>query len=189
MSDWTHATLSNLEGSRVTFTLDESGEVIVAPFDAYDDAMKFVAHTGPKFEYSKREAAIRVGGADGADSVIVPLPMRPLKRMRCTHRECDMTIAGHKPHYIPALKAANGPKELWAEIESMEVEGTKLTITTRHGTFVRYNHDPEGAARAVDFNREWGILRGPLEEREDGGLGQKVHLVSIEPTGPCTAAL
>ena len=105
------------------------------------------------------------------------------------HRECDLVARGHKPHWIPALKAANGPEELWLEILSVQVDGTQLVIETARGTFTRYNHDPAGAAQAVDFNREWGVLRGPEVAGEDGLVRRSVHLVSMSPIGPCEVSV
>jgi len=46
-----------------------------------------------------------------------------------------------------------------------------------------YHHDPERLANAVDYNREWPVLRG-----EFNGHGYPVSVVSSKPIGPCSHA-
>ena len=100
-TDWTPATLSHASGTTFAFTLDETGETVVAEFDNPVEAFQFVGNTGPKFDYSPSASAVRVG--DDA----VPLPKQPAARRECTYKECDRQARGHKNHYIPVLRAMN----------------------------------------------------------------------------------
>ena len=178
-NDWTPATLSNLAGMEITFTLDATGDPVVASFATAEEAMRFVANTGPKFEYSAAEAAVR-----DANGTVVPLPARPAGRRECGPKECDMIANGHKPHWIPALRAANGPKEDWLPITILEQDGTKMVFSTEEGVETVYNHDPERVAGALYFNRSWQVLRGGM-----GETGYPVSLVSFSPIGPCSCAV
>lgn len=177
-TDWTPATLANANGTTVTFTLDGTGETVTAEFDTPAEAFAFVSHTGPGFEFSATEAAIRDG-----NGTVVPLPKRPARRVPCSYEECDLLADGHKPHWIPVLRAANGPKEDWLPITILEHDGTKLVFSTEEGVVTCYAHNPERLANAKHYNREWPVLRG-----EFNGHGYPVSVVSSKPIGPCSHA-
>ena len=177
-NDWVAATLGNVNASTVTFTLDGTGETVAAEFSSVMEAFDFVGRTGPKFEYSAIEGAIR-----DTNGTVVPLPEPPARRVPCGYDECDLIVNGHKPHWIPVLRAANGPKEDWLPITIIEHDGTKLTFSTEGGTLTCYNHNPERLANAEYYNDEWQVLRGSFD-----GHGYPVSLVSYKPIGPCSHA-
>ena len=177
-TDWTPATLSNANGNVVTFTLDRTDETVTAEFDNPMDAFAFVGHTGPGFEYSATEGAIR-----DRNGTVIPLPERPAERVLCGYKECDLTANGHKPHWIPVLHAANGPKEDWLPITIIEHDDTKLVFSTEEGVTTCYAHDPERLANAKHYNRKWPVLRGELD-----GSAYPVSVVSSKPIGPCSHA-
>ena len=176
--DWVQATLGSLNVNTVTFRLDGTGETVAAEFASPMEAFDFVGHTGPKFEYSAIEAAVR-----DANGTVVPLPEPPAERIPCGPEECDLIVNGHKAHWIPVLRAGNGPKEDWLPITIIEHDGTKLIISTEDGVYTCYNHDPERLANAKYYNREWPVLRGDFN-----GHGYPVSVVSSRPIGPCSHA-
>lgn len=179
-SDWTSATLSNLQGAKFTFTLDETGEVVVAAFDSPADAMSFIGNTGPKFDYSAAEGAVR-----DARGTVVPLPRMPKGRRECSYKECDMHAEGHKQHYIPVLRAMN-LKYSWFPIEVVEQDGTKLTFrftsVVGEELVTGYNHDPEELALAQQYNPDWNILRYTV----NNGESYRAILLSQKPLAPCS---
>ena len=124
------------------------------------------------------EAAVR-----DANGTVVPLPEPPAERIPCGPDECDLIANGHKPHWIPVLRAGNGPKEDWLPITVIEHDGTKLVFSTEDGVYTCYNHDPERLANAKYYNREWPVMRGDFD-----GHGYPVSVVSSRPIGPCSHA-
>ena len=176
--DWSPATLGNLNLSTVTFTIDGTDETVTAEFPSAMEAFDFVGHTGPGFEYSATEGAIR-----DRNGTVVPLPEPPAERIPCGPDECDLIANGHKPHWIPVLHAANGPKEDWLPITILEHDGTKLVFSTEEGVTTCYDHNPERLANAKHYNRKWPVLRG-----EFNGSGYPVSVVSSKPIGPCSHA-
>lgn len=175
MSDWTPATLSNLAGSDFTFILDGTNEVVVAPFDTPFEAMQFIGNTGPKFEYSPSEAAVRV------DGTVIPLPKRPHARRMCGPAECDMRISGHKDHYIPVLRALN-QRDNWHPIELLSIEGAKVVFACGDEVRTVYHHDPALVMECDEYNPDWNVLR----KRHPNHF--TVALLSSKPIGPCTCA-
>ena len=179
-TDWTPATLAHMSGTTFAFTLDETGESVVAKFDSPMEVARFVGNTGPKFDYSPTAGAVRVGDA------AVPLPKRPAERRECTYKECDRQAEGHNNHYIPVLRAMN-QKHLWFPVEAVEQDGTKRTFRFRSAvgeeTATGYNHNPEDLARAEEYNPEWAILRFKTEDRR-----YRAVMLSKRPLTPCTAA-
>ncbi|QXB19179.1 hypothetical protein SAMN04488531_0788 [Corynebacterium coyleae] len=177
-TDWTPATLSSMDGLTFAFTLDETGEVVVAKFDSAAQGHEFVANTGATFDYSPSAAAVRVG--DDA----VPFPKRPATRRTCTYRECDQRTRGHNQHYIPVLRAMN-QKFCWFPIDILAHDGTTLTfrVSTPLGddTITAHNHNPEDLALAQEYNPDWKILRYTV----DGG-GYRAILLSDQPVTACT---
>lgn len=176
--DWVPATLGSVNINTVTFRLDGTGETVTAEFASPMEAFDFVGRTGPKFEYSAIEGAVR-----DANGTVVPLPEPPAERVPCAYDECDLIADGHKPHWIPVLRAGNGPKEDWLPITIIEHDGTKLIFSTEDGVYTCYNHDPERLANAKYYNREWPVLRGDFD-----GHGYPVSVVSSRPIGPCSHA-
>ena len=176
--DWVAATLGNVNASTVTFILDGTGETVTAEFASVMEALDFVGRTGPKFDYSAIEGAIR-----DRNGTVIPLPERPAERVPCGYKECDLTANGHKPHWIPVLHAANGPKEDWLPITIIEHDDTKLVFSTEEGVTTCYAHDPERLANAKHYNRKWPVLRGELD-----GSAYPVSVVSSKPIGPCSHA-
>ena len=177
-TDWTPATLAHMSGTTFAFTLDETGESVVAKFDSPMEAARFVGNTGPKFDYSPKAGAIRVGDA------VVPLPKQPAGRRECTYKECDRQAEGHKNHYIPVLRAMN-LKHSWFPVEAAEQDGTKLTFRFRSAVgeenVTSYNHDPEELALAEEYNPDWNILRFKTENGR-----YRAVLLSKKPLTPCT---
>ena len=108
--DWVPATLGSVNINTVTFRLDGTGETVTAEFASPMEAFDFVGNTGPKFEYSAIEAAVR-----DANGTVVPLPEPPAERIPCGPDECDLIADGHKAHWIPVLRAGNGPKDTHVE--------------------------------------------------------------------------
>lgn len=176
--DWAPATLGNVNISTVTFTIDGTDDTVTAEFPSAMDAFDFVGRTGPKFEYSAIEGAIR-----DPNGTVVPLPEPPAERIPCGPDQCDLVADGHKGHWIPVLRAANGPKEDWLPITIIEHDGNKLIFSTEDGVHTCYHHDPERLANATSYNREWPVLRG-----EFNGHGYPVSVVSSKPIGPCSHA-
>ena len=101
--------------------------------------------------------------------------------------KCRLIAAGHKPHWGPALRAANGPKENWEAVQVLQVEGTKATLQTPRGTLTVYNHNPQRLAGAAEFNRQYKILRGrPKKDPNTGDTRHQVSWVSLEPITACS---
>ena len=124
--DWAPATLGNVNISTVTFTVDGTDDTVTAEFPSAMEAFDFVGRTGPKFEYSAIEGAIR-----DQNGTVVPLPEPPAERIPCGLDQCDLVADGHKGHWIPVLRAANGPKEDWLPITIIEHDGNKLIFSTK----------------------------------------------------------
>ena len=84
-TDWTPATLSSMDGLTFAFTLDETGEVVVAKFDSAVEGHEFVANTGATFDYSPSAAAVRVGDANA------PPPAGPAPTANATNAPAATT--------------------------------------------------------------------------------------------------
>lgn len=118
----------------------------------------------------------------------VPEEDATTSRLRAVDRHaCQIVGRGHNTHYLPALRAANGPTDEWLPIEVLAHHGTRLTFNTPDGIFVVHHHDPDSLAQAVEYHPGYRILRGPETRGEDGYLRRSALLVSYEPVRECLA--
>lgn len=168
--DWTPATLSNLDGTRLTITLDESGEPVVFDLPEPTTALALVREVGARFEYSATKQAVR----SRASKRTVALPAA-LNREACGASECDLIGRGHGSHWVPVLRAANGPAGDWVPAEVLSARGTEITLGTPGGEVTVWFHDPAALAGTGTYNERWGVLRAGCEA-----------LLSFSPIGPCS---
>lgn len=180
MSDWTPAMLRSLSGATIVFTAGESP--VLRTFDSAGDAAGFVAEAGGWFEFCAENNAVR-----NVKGQVLELPVLKTPQRFVDHTECALILEGHRPHYIPALRAANGPAELWKPVEFLSAEGQKVSFTTSDGVLTVYHHAPERLHEAVEVNLEYPILRGAGEKYPDGQGGRACFMYSTTPIGPCIA--
>ncbi|SDS82711.1 hypothetical protein [Corynebacterium timonense] len=175
-NDWTPATFNNL--NVVTLTFSAGGESIVREFASPLAALSLMREMGFDFEFSPSRNAVRTRAGD-----VILLPTLDKPRVRVEPSKCTLVAKGHKPHWGPALRAANGPADAWAPVVVLSVEGTKVTLATPDGEMVIYDHGGQWMEERLEYNAEWGMLRGP---RDDSGR-RTAFWISRTPITPCTA--
>ncbi|QPK83107.1 hypothetical protein G7Y29_09765 [Corynebacterium qintianiae] len=173
--DWVPAQLDNIDATTLTFST--AVETAVREFASAQAAFSLTALIAPGFDYSPSRNAARLKGGE-----VVVLPQPGVERTRVSAAECTLICSGHRPHWIPALRAGNGPASDWLPVDAVAVEGNRVTFQTPTETIVVYNHEPLRCATAVDYNPRWGILRGP-----DSDGRRAVFTYSRTPITPCTA--
>ena len=172
--DWAQAQIDNINAATLTFSTAK--ETLVSQFGSVDAVMRFSSALVAGFEYSPSRNAVRVNG----DVMLLPEPA--VARRRVDASECTLFADGHRPHWIPALRAANGPEADWIPVTAIAVTDQCVTFRAPNGTFDAYNHDPERLASAVEYHPRWGILRGPCT-----GGARSAFSMSTKPVTPCTA--
>lgn len=180
MSDWTPAMLRTLSGSTIVF---DAGQIPVKrTFESAGDATGFVLEAGFTFEFSAALNAVRNPAGQVVDLPDVAVPQRFVD-----HTNCALIIDGHRPHHIPALKAAQRPAEEWEPVEFLGADGQKVSLATPDEVLTVYHHAPDRLRQAVEVHREFRILRGAWEEGADGQKRRSCFMYSKEPIGPCIA--
>lgn len=166
MSDWVPAVLCSLTGAPLTF--EAGGIPVVRTFDSPSAAAALVAKTGPRFEFSALLGAVRCGNGE-----VIALPELAQPQRFVPPAACSLVLGGHRPHYIPVLRAEGGP---WEPVEVVALAGQKATLATAEGVFDAYYHDPEVLREVTEVNRRYRVLRG-----------QRSLVYSATPIGPCVA--
>ncbi|WP_291313947.1 hypothetical protein [Corynebacterium sp. UBA2622] len=174
--DWVPGEFGNLDAVTLTFTA--GGETHLREFDSALAAMGVVPLLLAGFEFSLSRNAVRLGSGE-----VVLLPVQAKPRKRVGPDECTLVAQGHRPHWGPALRAANRPGEEWVPVTFLEVDGNRVTMQTPTGIEVVYDHNPDRLVTAVEYNARWSMLRGAW----DGQGRCTAHWVSHAPITPCTA--
>lgn len=172
MSDWTPAVLRSLSFATIIFDADDTP--VMRTFDSASAAAEFAARAGIRFEYSAELNAARNRAGD-----VLELPALAAPQRFVDHPQCALTVNGHCPHPIPALRAANGPAEDWQPVEYLGAQGQKIILATSDEILTVYHHAPEQLRDAVEINQKYKILRG-------AGTGRRsCFMYSKTPIGPC----
>lgn len=178
MSDWTPAMLRALSGATIVFV---AGDIpVLRTFDCAGNAVGFVTAAGMSFSFSAERNAVRNSAGQVLDLPVLDTPQRFVD-----HTECTLILDGHRPHHIPALKAAHRPAEEWEPVEFPSAEGQKVSLATPAGILTVYHHAPDRLRDATEVHQEFRILRGAWEEGPDGHERRSCFMYSKAPIGPC----
>lgn len=168
MPTWIPATINCVSGGVLVFTAE--GMPVMRVFDSNADAVKAAATAGVRFEFCAETNQIRT---PGGETLVLPQLAAPQQFVHPAR--CQLILGGHRPHYIPALRAIREGE--WEPVEALTAEGQKLTLATGDGLMEVYHHDPDAALAATAVSRTWSMLRA----------GQQLFMYSQTPIGPCIA--
>ena len=186
---WLPATLDNINNTVLTFSA--GGDLYVRRFATPIDALDALGRVGANFTFSPERNQLRSGetgvivtlppeddsaaGAPG-DSHASGAPGAPVD-----HTACQLVASGHKPHWIPVLKATNSRQGVdggWRQVEILQVEGKKVTFSTEDGVVQGWFHDPSLLENGKRYHPQFHVLQA-----ESGS----VAVLSHKPIGDCRA--
>lgn len=151
---WIPATLDNIQHTTLTF--HAGGELHVRAFATPFDALDAVRRSGAAFDFSPERNQLR----SHDDGQLVSLPAESAGGVPTDHTYCQLVASGHRPHWIPILRALNDREEgSWRDIEVLQVEGTKVTFAHDDGVVQGWFHNPRQLAAATRFHPKWHVLQ------------------------------
>lgn len=191
---WLPATIDNINNTALTFSA--GGDLHVRRFVTPIDALDALRRVGMNFTFSPERNQLR----SGETGVIVTLPpvdggvgagstvdagsgsgAAGASGAPVDHTHCQLVASGHKPHWIPVLKAINarhGAEDAWRQVEILQVNGKKVTFSTENGVVQGWYHDPSLLATGKRYHPEFHVLQA-----ESGAVAVLAH----EPIGDCRA--